>query len=267
MTRRGADEPARPGRDFNEVAARVEALRHPLLRRQIVAEVDGYPFYRLDLAGEVPAPQRWLLSSGTHGDEPAGLQAMLGFLERDLERVAGHADLVILPCINPWGWVHDVRENAAGVDINRAFEDDGARETVICKQLLGAERFDVFVEFHEDWEFEGFYLFECRRSGTPAWGADVIDSVRHLGPILERTEVDDVPIVDGVATADESLLARADIGQKALPLWLFAHGTERALCLETPSTAWDLALRVAAHRQALETCLTRFLGVPATNGS
>lgn len=246
-----------PG-EFGAIADRIEALGDPRLHRERVGHVGGWPFYRLQLRGPGPQAPRWLLTTGTHGDEPAGPLALLDFLESDLDRLAARAHAVILPCINPGGYERGTRENPDGVDVNRAFEDDGAPEAVLCKQALGGEGFDVFVEFHEDWEYDGFYLFECLRRGRPV-GPAVVEAVRPVGPILDRPDVDDVPVVGGVATATEAVLARTEIGQKALPLWLFYHGTDHTLCMETPSSAWDLPRRVAAHRAALDACLTALL--------
>lgn len=250
--------PDPPPGDFGALAARIEALADPRLRCERVAEVAGYPFYRLELRGPAASGPRWLLSAGTHGDEPAGPLALLDVLERDLGHLADRVHAVVLPCINPHGYARGTRANADGVDINRAFEDDSAVEATVCKRVLGGERFDAFVEFHEDWEYDGFYLFECLRDGRPA-GPAAVAAVRPIGPILDRPTVDDVPVVDGVATATEAVLARTKIGRKALPLWLFANGTDHTLCMETPSV-WQLPRRIAGHRAALAACLDRLLG-------
>ena len=59
-----------------------------------------------------------LLIAGIHGEEPETLL----LARRLLERIDG-ADTrwAILPCANPDGVVHGVRQNAAGVDLNRNF--------------------------------------------------------------------------------------------------------------------------------------------------
>lgn len=59
-----------------------------------------------------------LLIAGMHGEEPETLL----LARRLLERIDG-ADTAwaILPCANPDGVLHGVRQNAAGVDLNRNF--------------------------------------------------------------------------------------------------------------------------------------------------
>jgi hypothetical protein len=133
---------------------------------------------------------------------------------------------------------------------------------VLLKELFDGEHFDGFFEFHEDWEFEGYYLFECRGEEDPSLGAAIVDRVRPLGPIYNRPEVDEVPVHDGVATATESVLRQMgdEIGLKALPLWLFRSGRAAwTITSETPSRAWDLERRVAAHQVVIDVCLARLM--------
>ena len=59
-----------------------------------------------------------LLIAGMHGEEPETLL----LARRLLERIDGTATAwAILPCANPDGVLHGVRQNAAGVDLNRNF--------------------------------------------------------------------------------------------------------------------------------------------------
>lgn len=141
-------------RDFSQLVDRYEALLRTVYTGAVVGNVEGYPFYHLSPSGDSAAPQRWLLSAGMHGDEPAGHLALLEFLETDAQSLQGRVDLNILPCINPWGYIHDRRENAQGIDINRAFEDKDLAEVRLCKTGLETQHFDLLLEFHEDWEFD-----------------------------------------------------------------------------------------------------------------
>ena len=59
-----------------------------------------------------------LLIAGIHGEEPETLL----LARRLLERIDGtDTNWAILPCANPDGVLHGVRQNSAGVDINRNF--------------------------------------------------------------------------------------------------------------------------------------------------
>ncbi|MSO46919.1 MAG: murein tripeptide amidase MpaA [Thermoleophilia bacterium] len=59
-----------------------------------------------------------LLIAGIHGEEPETLL----LARRLLERIDGtDTNWAILPCANPDGVLHGVRQNSAGVDLNRNF--------------------------------------------------------------------------------------------------------------------------------------------------
>ncbi len=147
-------------RDYEEWATRLRALDWPYLQLTKLAVMHGYPVSHCVLS-RGPAPRRRiLLSSGTHGDEPAGPHAILQFLERDNTKLLEHLDICVIPCLNPCGYVRATRENGEGIDVNRSFEDDGTAEAVLVKELLGGQHFDLLVECHEDWEVEGYYLYE-----------------------------------------------------------------------------------------------------------
>jgi len=243
-------------RDYGELIDRYEALLGLCFDGGPAGEIDGMPVYHMRLRGDSPAPQRWLLGAGMHGDEPAGHLAILEFLEQDGEKLQGRVDLDVMPCINPWGYEYDRRENSGGIDINRCFEEEDLEEVRLCKGLLKSERFDLFLEFHEDWEFEGYYLFEVRQEEASRLGPALIDAVRSHGPIYRHPEVEGFPVVDGVVDATPSQLARHNIGNKPLPLWLFRAGVSyHTITSETPSKQWAADARIATHLSIARNCV------------
>ena len=237
-------------RDYGDIVRRLRALeKGPFALEQIALRHD-LPLFCLRRAG---AAGHILLSAGTHGDEPAGPLAVLDFLERRPADLPSGLDLTVFPCLNPHGYIHDTRENGDGVDINRSFEDDSTPEAVLLKKLLSDQRFDLFIEFHEDWEFPGYYLFECVRGSS--LGSRIVSRVEAAGmPIYDKPSIDDVPVHHGVATATDELLATHEIGYKPLPLWLFRGHTDHVITSETPSQR-NLNERVAAHVTALAVAL------------
>ena len=56
------------------------------------------------------------------------------------------------------------RENVDGIDINRTFDDLSTVEVKIVKSFLVVWQYDLFVEFHEDWAYNGFYLFDLSQN-------------------------------------------------------------------------------------------------------
>src|SRR5208282_30026 len=68
-------------------------------------------------ADEAERRNRLYLSTGIHGDEPAGPLAVRQLLQED--SWPARADLWLCPCLNPTGFLANRRENAEGIDLNR----------------------------------------------------------------------------------------------------------------------------------------------------
>jgi hypothetical protein len=104
----------------------------------------GLPIYAYRFGN--PAARRLLVVGTVHGDEPAGLA-----LTRPLLRVGAplHAELWIVPTLNPDGLAAGTRGNARGVDLNRDFGSFTQRETRIARRLIQRIRPGVSVWFHQ----------------------------------------------------------------------------------------------------------------------
>lgn len=236
-------------RDFDRLTRRLEALDLPDMEMETAGIVDGYPIYCIRLGGDPCGRKRVLLSGGVHGDEPAGLEAVLAFLERNPAPQLRSFTFLILPCVNPWGYVHNTRENSAGDDINRSFSKPQVPEGEIARQILKGMRFDLYVDFHEDWEATGFYLYEGRRDEQ--WvGPSIIPEVEKVGVIDPDGEddEDDIPISRGVYRVSPSW------GTGGIVPYVYHHHADHVLIFETP-TAWPMAQRTAAHLAGLDTVL------------
>jgi hypothetical protein len=248
---------ARP--DYGELTARLQSLSHPALQAREIGRFHGHPVFHIVLSAG-PHRRRVLLTSGTHGDEPAGPPAVLQFLEQvcaDPEpALLGTFEFWVLPCLNPHGYIHGTRENGDGVDINRTFEDGSTPEAAAVRQLLKGQRFDVLVEFHEDWEYEGYYLYEVCGRGA-ALGSRIVERIESIGPIHRGPGADGYPVVDGVIHPTPEVLEQQGIGYKALPLYVLKYCTDHSVTSETPST-WDLPRRLQAHLTALEVVLEAY---------
>jgi hypothetical protein len=82
-----------------------------------------YDLYRIDLAAPEPAPVRICITTGIHGDEPAGPEAVAQFLERNADN---HALLrtfsfVIFPCDNPSGYAPFLRHHLESAQTTYAY--------------------------------------------------------------------------------------------------------------------------------------------------
>jgi hypothetical protein len=143
-----------------------------------------------------------LLNGGTHGEEPAGAEAMVRFLEERRYERWPRVAFTLIPCANPWGFAHDRREGPGGRDLNRAFRRAGhaTPEVTLLKRALGRRTFDLFVDCHEDEDAPGLYVF-----APPALGKAVVAAAGALGPVHPGPLVDDViPLTAGVVEIDSA---------------------------------------------------------------
>ncbi len=140
-----------------------------------------YPFQKILLG--VNNPRRVLISAGIHGDEPAGIEAICSFLENGRYKV--HLDqweITILPCINPYGFENDTRENHENKDLNRLFKDHKPpHEVQLAKSIFIPSYFDISIELHEDCDSHGYYLFQ--KSNNPNGheiGVKIIEALKGI---------------------------------------------------------------------------------------
>ena len=130
-------------RDYDAVVKRVEAVSGVDVYE--LGEVEGLPVLRVS-AGKGDAPVVYI-NGGTHGDEPAGVEAALAFLEGEWDRWADRVRFEVVPCLCPWSYVHNARLNAQEVDVNWAFLRDDVPEIEILKGFVegrvfaGCDRF------------------------------------------------------------------------------------------------------------------------------
>jgi hypothetical protein len=154
-----------------------------------------------------------LITGGVHGYETSGVQGAIMFIQTRMEEYSQHFNIIVAPCVSPWGYEVVQRWNANAVDPNRSFfPDSGCEESVSVLKLiasLGAEcKFLAHFDLHEttdtdESEFrpaksardgsdytpdvipDGFYLVGNSLNPQPAWHAAMIESVRavtHIAP-------------------------------------------------------------------------------------
>ncbi len=245
-------------RDYGRFVETVESLSDPpRLEVETMGKVDGYPVLCCRLRPGGDAGRRILLAAGTHGDEPAGPAAALRFLRQSRGRQLQDFDFLVLPCINPYGYAHDTRENRAGIDINRSFAGDSTHESDLARELLAGESFDLLVDLHEDWEHAGYYLWEGAPDGEPGIGAEIVSRIEAIGPIYSDAALDGYPISGGIISAEE---AERDYRRKGV-MSLLTYGlrelAEHGITSETP-TQWKLEDRVRAQLAVLEVSLSHY---------
>jgi protein MpaA len=241
---------------FGETIDIHQVLRDDLeAARKFSWQIDELPVSEaLDLLAfrrVVKSPARRLyISTGIHGDEPAGPRAVAQLLEEN--QWPARADIWLCPCLNPTGFALNRRENAAGVDLNRDYRH--RRSAEVRAHVAWLERqpdFDLTLCLHEDWESHGFYLYEVNPDREPSLGEKIIAAVSKVCPIDGSPVIEDRPAQGGVI--------RPDIDPRQRPQWpeafyLTMNKTRHSYTLEAPSD-FPLPVRVAALVTAVRTVL------------
>ena len=193
------------------------------------------------------------VSAGIHGDEPAGPEALITWAEKNQERLAS-LPLLLFPCLNPWGLVNNCRFDEAGIDLNRVFHLETRPVVVALKRVLAPYRFAVALNLHEDFDGQGFYLYEVQHE-KPFWGETLLAAARPFIRIEGRTRIDGRKAADGLIRRRFEKKRFARIGYPEA-VWLHLHHTQRALTLETPSE-FAMEQRVHAQMAVIDECIRR----------
>ena len=202
---------------------------------------------RTGITDRVP---RIYISTGIHGDEPAGPLAVRQLL-RENAWPAG-LDLYLCPRLNPTGFTMNRRENREGLDLNRQYLAPEAAETAAHIHWLKRQpSFDLCLCLHEDWESDGFYVYEQNPDQQPSLAEAMVTRVSEVCPIDRSEVIEGRPAHNGII--------RPTIDPRTRPQWpeaffLITHKTRLSYTLEAPSD-YPVAARMAALTVAVNTAL------------
>ena len=152
-----------------------------------------------------------VVTGGVHGYETSGVHGALQFLEQHAADCAGRINLVVLPCVSPWGYERIQRWNALAIDPNRSFRVGGEAEESLAAMRAIAPlkgRTLLHIDLHEttdsdESEFrpalaardgkswapgtipDGFYLVDDSENAQPAFQQAIIaavEKITHIAP-------------------------------------------------------------------------------------
>lgn len=211
----------------DEVVSKIDVLRDRFDVTQY-GELDypggRYPLFAIRSRGWNDALPVALVTGGVHGYETSGVQGALQFVDQHAAGYAGKLNLLVAPCLSPWGYERIQRWNALAIDPNRSFiANSPAPESAALMALLAPlqGRFLVHVDLHEttdtdESEFrpalsardgkpfepgeipDGFYLVDDTENRQPAFQQAVIaavEKVTHIAPADARGEIIGSPVV------------------------------------------------------------------------
>ncbi|WP_346839936.1 M14 family metallocarboxypeptidase [Microbulbifer sp. SAOS-129_SWC] len=165
-----------------------------------------------------------LVTGGVHGYETSGVHGALQFVDQHGLEYAGRVNLLVAPCVSPWGYERIHRWNPDAIDPNRSFrEDSPAGESAALMRLVAPIR-DIallHIDLHEttdtdETEFrpalaardgkpftpggipDGFYLVDDSEHPQPEFQQAVIaavEKVTHIAPADDNNEIIGSPVV------------------------------------------------------------------------
>jgi len=208
----------------------------------VFAEADGYPLTIVESEAFDPGKPSFYVSAGIHGDEPAPVEALIGWIEKNKTRL-GDWNLTIFPCLNPWGLERNIRFDAEGRDLNRCFNSRKLPRITAQLGVMKGRRFDIAACLHEDYDARGFYLYEIA-STRPHLGEGICRELTRIMPADCRSKIDGHRARGG--------LIRRRIRPDMLAghpeaFRLHFHHAARTFTLETPSEE-SLTLRISLQQ-------------------
>ena len=183
-----------------------------------------YPLFAIRSRAWDDALPGVLVTGGVHGYETSGVLGALQFIDEHGEAYAGRINLLVAPCVSPWGYERIHRWNPDAIDPNRAFRADSpSGEAAALLRLLAPlrGRLQVHVDLHEttdtdETEFrpalaardgkpyepgeipDGFYLCGDSEAPEPAFQAAIIAAVAevtHIAPADRHGALIGSPVV------------------------------------------------------------------------
>ncbi|ELB2807562.1 M14 family metallocarboxypeptidase [Vibrio alginolyticus] len=210
----------------DEVVSKIDALRKRFDVEQYGAlsyNEARFPLFCIKTRNWDSTKPVVLVTGGVHGYETSGVHGALKFVETEAERYAEHFNIVVAPCVSPWGYEVINRWNPNAIDPNRSFYKDSPAEESANLIKLVATLGDVLmhIDLHEttdsdETEFrpalaardgieyiegmipDGFYTVGDSENPQPDFQKAVIESVEkvtHIAPADENGEIIGSPVV------------------------------------------------------------------------
>lgn len=164
-----------------------------------------------------------LVTGGVHGYETSGVQGAIRFLETQAESYSEQFNIIVAPCLSPWGYETINRWNPNAVDPNRSFyENSPSEESAALMRYITALdlKLTAHIDLHEttdtdnsefrpalaardgsvhnNWNIpDGFYLVGDTENPVDEFQQAIIEAVgkvTHIAPADEEGKLIGVPL-------------------------------------------------------------------------
>jgi hypothetical protein len=177
-----------------------------------------FPLFLLKTRNWDDSKPNVLVTGGVHGYETSGVHGALAFAKQQADHYSQWFNILIAPCISPWGYETINRWNPFAIDPNRSFKANSpAGECAAIMDYLTSHKleFVMHIDLHEttdtdnsefrpalaardgkvntNWNIpDGFYTVGNSEKPTPEFQKAIIDSVRqvtHIAPADDEGKI------------------------------------------------------------------------------
>ncbi|MBP2698737.1 M14 family metallopeptidase [Photobacterium lucens] len=194
---------------LEQVVTKIDALKDKFDIAQYGAlsySPEKYPLFSIKTRNWDTNKPTVLITGGIHGYETSGVHGALAFVALEAENYSNDFNILVAPCVSPWGYETINRWNPNAVDPNRSFiPNSPAEESAALMQLVQDQKTDFLahIDLHEttdtdESEFrpalaardgkayiedsvpDGFYVVGDTENPQDAFQTAIIDEVRHI---------------------------------------------------------------------------------------
>lgn len=116
---------------------------------QLSIDESRYPLYVMQSKQWNTDNKTVLITGGVHGYETSGVQGAIRFMQTSASEYSQQFNIIVAPCISPWGYETINRWNNKAIDPNRSFYPDSpAEESAAIISFI--KSLDVEIAMHID---------------------------------------------------------------------------------------------------------------------
>ena len=118
------------------------------------------------------------ISTLQHGNERSGLKTGLYLLKHP--EIFDGINVTLLPCLNVWGYLNDVRTNENGHDLNRDYKNAHQSETKNHIKYLNGKKWNFGLNLHESHSADGCFIYEPEEFEFPHYSDYILKSMNKV---------------------------------------------------------------------------------------
>jgi len=220
----------------DHVLRKLESFDQPLSVEPYGAlsiDPERYPLFAVKLEDPRKDAPWALITGGVHGYETSGVHGALEFLDRHAADYTDRLNLLVAPCVSPWGYEVINRWNPSAIDPNRSFvEDSPCEEAAALIQLTKSldAKFLVHLDLHEttDSDENEFRPALAARDGTALEPGLIPDGFYTVGDSENPQPEFQAAIVAGVEKVTH--IAPPDADREIIEAKVTQHGVINYPC-------------------------------------